>query len=137
MIPNILLNVNPHFYNFLHIFENRDIMRVEGNNMSIGKRIKEKREEYGMFQEDLAKRLNVTSAAISSWERDRTEPNMGMVNKLCNVLNCDVEWLVYGTAPSEKLAIEEQFFLEAYRRANTAARLAAYNELMKGVKNAD
>lgn len=55
---------------------------------SIGKRIKELRDERGLTQTELADLLGVSQKTISSWEVDRTEPKMGMIEKVCAVLNC-------------------------------------------------
>lgn len=54
----------------------------------VGRNIAERREQLGMYQQDLAERLNVTRQAISSWETGKTEPSIGMIEKLAQVLRC-------------------------------------------------
>lgn len=59
-------------------------------------RIKEHRERCGLLQTDLAKRLDVDSTTVSSWERGRTEPSMALVSKMCAVFHCSAADL-FGT----------------------------------------
>lgn len=56
--------------------------------MKIGERIKELRIKNNMKQSDLGNALNVTGATISSWEIGRTEPRMGMIEKMCVLFHC-------------------------------------------------
>lgn len=46
------------------------------------------RTDRHMEQKDLAEKLNISNKTISSWECGRTEPRMGMVEKLCEALRC-------------------------------------------------
>lgn len=108
--------------------------------VKIQKIIKQKREERQMLQEDLAKLLGVSPAAVSSWERGRTEPNMGMVAKMCEIFNCTTSELVYGTdSPSVVnhsvgLTNEEKYLIEIYRKADNSARYSALQQLMNAQK---
>ncbi len=56
--------------------------------MSIGANIKMWREKRNFKQSDLAEKLGVSDKTVSSWEINRTEPKMGMIEKICIVLNC-------------------------------------------------
>ena len=56
--------------------------------MSIGDNIKKWRELRNLKQSELAEVLGVSDKTISSWEINRTEPKMGMVEKICKALNC-------------------------------------------------
>ncbi|MCH5213139.1 MAG: helix-turn-helix transcriptional regulator [Oscillospiraceae bacterium] len=49
----------------------------------------------GLNQAELAGRLNVTQAAISSWERGLTMPGTKIIPKLAKTLNCTIDEL-YG-----------------------------------------
>ena len=69
-------------------------------NENIGKAIKRLREERGMLQSELAKKIGVSNKAVSSWESGRTEPNLNMIKQICNVfgvtyntlLDCGNAW---------------------------------------------
>lgn len=68
--------------------------------MSIGRNIKTLRNQHNMTQGELADKLNVTNKAVSSWETDRTEPNMGMIEQMCRVFQCTKTELIDGISPS-------------------------------------
>lgn len=56
--------------------------------MNIGESIKKFRRLRGMEQKDLAFLLGVSNKTISSWETNRTEPKMEMIDKMCAVFGC-------------------------------------------------
>ena len=56
--------------------------------MSIGDNIKSFREMQKMSQNELSRLLGVSDKTVSSWEINRTEPKMGMIEKICKALNC-------------------------------------------------
>lgn len=56
--------------------------------MSIGENIKMWRERRNLKQSDLAEKLGISDKTVSSWEINRTEPKMGMIEKICAVLSC-------------------------------------------------
>lgn len=56
--------------------------------MSVGKNIKRLRILHDLTQKQLGEKIGVTDKAISSWEIDRTEPDIGMIEKLCDVFEC-------------------------------------------------
>ena len=64
--------------------------------MSIGKNIKAMRKLHKITQGELADKLNVTNKAISSWECDRTEPCMGMIEGMCKIFQCTKTELIDG-----------------------------------------
>lgn len=65
--------------------------------MSLGKNIKKMRSNSGLTQKDMARLLGVSDKTISSWEIDRTEPNMGMVEKMCEIMHCTKSELISGS----------------------------------------
>lgn len=54
----------------------------------IGNNIKKWRELRDLKQSELAELLGVSDKTVSSWEINRTEPKMGMVERICSALNC-------------------------------------------------
>ena len=56
--------------------------------MSVGDNIKRMREMASLSQKELAEILGVSDKTVSSWEINRTEPKMGMVEKICDALKC-------------------------------------------------
>ena len=74
--------------------------------MTIGKRISKLRKDKKLTQQELADRLFVTDKTISSWESGRTEPNLEIIAKMAEVLDCDVGYLVYGNNPKSDVETE-------------------------------
>ena len=56
--------------------------------MSIGDNIKKWREHRNLKQSELAEMLGVSDKTVSSWEINRTEPKIGMVEKISSALHC-------------------------------------------------
>lgn len=98
----------------------------------IGKRIKHFRELKSMTQEDLAIALNVSRQTISSWEIDRTEPNMGTVEKLCNLFGCTLEQLIgnVDTKSINEYSPDQLDVLLMYNKLNDDQKKSVYNLLI-------
>ncbi len=62
--------------------------------MSIGKRIKLRREELHLSQEALAERLSTTRQTIYNWENEFSKPNSDNIQDLTKVLNCSYDYLL-------------------------------------------
>ena len=57
--------------------------------MSIGNNIKKFREMSGLTQDELGIKMGVSGKTISSWEINRTEPKIGMIEKLSAYFGCE------------------------------------------------
>ena len=64
--------------------------------MSIGKNIEILRKKNNLKQSELGAKLHVTNKTISSWENGRTEPNIGMIEKMCSIFNCSKTDIIDG-----------------------------------------
>lgn len=62
----------------------------------ISKNIKKLRNERKLTQDLLAEKINVTRQTISSWENDRTQPDIDMLVLLANAFDIGIEELIYG-----------------------------------------
>lgn len=95
-------------------------------------KIKEKREELGIYQKDLARYLNKTTTCICDWERGRTEPDIESIIRLADYFQCSTDELLgrenYGTGlveiTTEHLAEEESTLLECFRRLDVKRKQA-------------
>lgn len=74
--------------------------------MSIGYNIKTWREKRDLKQSDLADLIGVSDKTVSSWETNRTEPKMGMIEKICAALNCKKTDIVGGDASSNVTTLD-------------------------------
>lgn len=61
--------------------------------MSIGSRIKARREQLGITQPELARLIGVTKGAIGNYETDANSPKASMMYRLFDVLKCDANYL--------------------------------------------
>jgi len=64
--------------------------------MSIGKRIRKRRQELKLTQEDLASALGLTPQHISGIEQDKRNPSLSSLAKLAEELGITVDYLVTG-----------------------------------------
>ncbi|HEY3375340.1 MAG TPA: helix-turn-helix transcriptional regulator [Candidatus Aquicultor sp.] len=64
--------------------------------MSIGSRIRTRREGLGFTQKELAARVDVTDQLISLWELDRRSPSAEKLADLSNTLGVTTDYLIKG-----------------------------------------
>lgn len=74
--------------------------------MNIGKRLNKLRNMKNITQLELANILFVSDKTISSWELNRTKPNLEMLVKLAEILSCNVGYLIYGDNPKDNVETE-------------------------------
>ena len=60
-------------------------------------RIKEKRLELGLSQEQFANKIGVTQGAISMIENGERTPSLEMITKIATALNCTIDELIERT----------------------------------------
>ena len=58
--------------------------------------IKKLREQNGLNQEELGSIVGVSDKTVSSWEINRTEPKMGVVQQLADYFNVTTDYLIKG-----------------------------------------
>ena len=85
--------------------------------MDFGKRISKLRKEKNITQEELAKQLYITDKTISSWEQNRTEPNLDNIIKLSEILEADMNYLLNGaiTKTTKEIGIKIKISLKKYK----------------------
>ncbi|MDM8128951.1 helix-turn-helix transcriptional regulator, partial [Paraclostridium benzoelyticum] len=62
--------------------------------MTFAERLKQLRESKGLKQIELAKKLNLTSAALSQYEKGIREPNSEMLKKIADYFNVSTDFLL-------------------------------------------
>lgn len=60
------------------------------------KNLKAARNEVGMTQKQVAEHLGVVESCYANWEQGRTEPNIAMLRKLCELFDISLDELVNG-----------------------------------------
>ena len=97
--------------------------------MSFGKRLRERRLELGMSQGELARRLGVTSAAVSNYESGQNAVREEVLLKLFWVLDVDPNYLYQDslTGNSFTCSVEEKALVMKYRALTTVGRQALHS----------
>lgn len=95
--------------------------------MSVGKRIKECRQQAGLTQEELAKLLGVSKGAIGNYESDISYPKIENMTKLFEILKTDANYLFqdeFNNEMEEDVAhnSEEIKLLINYRKLDTISK---------------
>ena len=78
----------------------------------LGDKIKKIRKDKNISQQELADKLFVSDKTISSWEQNRTEPNLDMIVKLCDILEISVAHLIYENTERNNVETEIRIRLE-------------------------
>ncbi len=68
----------------------------------VGKNIKDLRQGRGLTQDELAEKLFVSRQTVSNYELGRTRPDIDMLEKLAQVLETDLNTLLYGLPDREE-----------------------------------
>lgn len=71
-------------------------------NMLFADTMKKLREEKGLSQNEIAKRMYVTRTAVSQWESGHRLPDAAMITRLSDVLGVDVNILISAAAQSDE-----------------------------------
>lgn len=69
--------------------------------LTLGKNIKELRENHHLTQRELANQLHINPTAVSAWEIGRTRPGIDTAAELANIFNVEVNRLYKGVPDSE------------------------------------
>lgn len=107
--------------------------------MAAGKRIKERREQLGLSQKELADLIGVSAGAIGSWEVELTSPKEANFRKLFEVLDCEPNFIFQDYCTQNKLPnddnieeFKEMMFalVESIDDAKTLKGLISYVEYL-------
>lgn len=93
--------------------------------MSIGSRMRERREELGITQPELADMLGITKGAVSNYETGANTPKASMMYKIFKVLKCDANYLYQddlAESESSMLPQDERNILRMYRSLNAEGK---------------
>ena len=74
----------------------------------IGNRIKKKRKEKAMTQEELANKLYVSVGYVSNMERGTTKINLSTLSDIADILECDVSEFVSDTSVGGKTYLKNE-----------------------------
>ena len=98
---------------------------------TFGDRLAGAREQTGMTQSELAKRLGVKKKTLEDWENDHNEPRANRLSMMAGLLNVTLSWLLIGEGEGpgdpEDAAIsrEATVLLTEVREISVQMRLAS------------
>ncbi|MBE6974904.1 MAG: helix-turn-helix transcriptional regulator [Ruminococcaceae bacterium] len=72
--------------------------------MTLGEKIQELRRRYGMSQDALAERLEVSRQAVSKWERDEAVPETEKIIRISQVFGVSTDYLLREEEPAPEPA---------------------------------
>ena len=104
--------------------------------MNIGNRIRQRRRELGMTQEQLAKAVYVTPQAVSQWENERSVPDVYNISLIANALKMNKADLI---SEEEKRrpswVVRDQFYgvENMYRKLKEFAKTDSLPEMDRAV----
>ena len=85
--------------------------------MSTGKKITQLREEVGMHQNVLAKKLGVHYQSIGRWERDEVIPDGANIIKLCALFKVTADYLLFDNVPRDgRVDIHDSHLMQQFER---------------------
>ena len=107
------------------------------NNIEIGKRIKEIRNDKKLNQREFAKRLTLSQNHISYLEKGIRKITEKFINDLCKEYNVNKEWLLTGTGEKyidmiEGLNIDDEEiknFLKKFMQLDMKTKVAIMNRV--------
>ena len=91
--------------------------------MTIGENIRMLRQKRGLSQKELAETIHVRPQTISSWEVNRTEPNMGAIELLADALRCRKSDIIGDRTPDIAPTAEETELILAFRASDPARQI--------------
>ena len=86
--------------------------------MELGQRLKDCRARSGMTQEELADKLYVSRQTISSWENDKSYPDIHSLLSISNLFDLSLDILVKGDIEIMKEQVEETKIRRFQRDSN-------------------
>lgn len=105
---------------------------------TLGYRLKERRKELGLTQKEIANVIGVSSVAVTYWEKDITTPLSAHMNKLCKLLQCTDEWLLYGKGNNAELTgVSDDIFIVKKVPLISLTQAGNWQKIIKNFKPED
>lgn len=82
--------------------------------MTLGEKLKEARNRFGLSQEELAEKLFVSRAAIAKWETDNGIPDMLNLKAISSLLQVSIDYLLDNDAGEIKFTLKEPIDINDY-----------------------
>ena len=91
---------------------------------TFAERFKQLREESGLTQEELARRLGVSKGTVGNYESGvRTPRKLDDLNSLADYFNVEIDYLLGRSNDRPEFNLEEQWIISWYRNADEDTRI--------------
>lgn len=98
------------------------------------------RQENGLMQEELAKKVNTARSNIANYENDKNMPSVDILEKLSEILGCSIDYLLGKTDKKKNTTIytNSELILSALEKLRKTMEaeekyLYSYKEIAKSV----
>lgn len=100
------------------------------NKSTFGQFLRQKRNEKGMTQKELAEKLFLSESAISKWEKGKSYPDITMIPDICSVLDISEHELISGANDTEYHEMKRD--ARVYRKDYRDLLLGLYGRVCTG-----
>lgn len=100
--------------------------------ISIGQRIKKRRNELNLTQMDVYRQCGIASGALSLIENGSRTPSILVFHRLSQVLNCSMDWLLSGDSFDKEPKISKEKNEDSQLKENDYSELE--EELISGFR---
>ena len=100
--------------------------------MTFGEKIVKRRNELFLSQKELASRLGISPTRLNYWEKDKREPDVGMIKELSKALHIPADILIGNEEYADGLPYkdDEIKLVLAYRKADPTYKEVALEILL-------
>ena len=90
--------------------------------MSIGQKIREKREAFNLTQRELAEVIGITPQHLSLVEQEKKAPSVALLTRLAQKLGVSIDYLVFGEGVKGGLVLDPVVAIKAYKGLTAKAK---------------
>jgi transcriptional regulator with XRE-family HTH domain len=96
----------------------------------IGERLKQRREELGWSQPELARRINSDTNTVWRYENNKNDPSATVLGQFADTLEVTADWLL-GLVEDQHSFLSEEALSPLERRLISAARKGSLRDILK------
>lgn len=93
--------------------------------MCFGNNLKKYRQENGLTQEELAKKINTSRSNIANYENGKNMPSIDTLEKLSKVFNCSIEYLLGKSDKKNPELLDKLFSIPILNKITTEQSILA------------